>query len=86
MSSELPSPLRIAIVGGGPGGLSSAIGLSKLENVQVTIYEKARELREIGAGISIAYNAWKVLESLGAAQDVNGHIYETIHHRYTRIP
>ena len=81
MISKSPRFLRVAIIGGGPGGLSSGIALSKLENVEVTIYEKARELREIGAGISIAYNAWKVLELLGAAQDVKGHVHETILHR-----
>lgn len=73
--------LRVAIVGGGPGGLSSAIALSKLPNVEVTIYEQARELREIGAGIQIGYNCWKVLELLEAADAVKGHIQETIIHR-----
>jgi salicylate hydroxylase len=70
--------LRIAIIGGGPGGLSSAIALSKLPNVEVTIYEQARELREIGAGIQIGYNCWKVLELLGADSDVRGHVQEGI--------
>lgn len=70
--------LRVAIIGGGPGGLSSAIALSKLPNVDVTIYEKARELREIGAGIQIGYNCWKVLELLGAADSVKGHVQTTI--------
>jgi len=73
--------LRVAIVGGGPGGLSSAIALSKLPNVEVTIYEQARELREIGAGIQIGFNCWKVLELLGAADAVKGHVQETIVHR-----
>ena len=73
--------LRVAIVGGGPGGLSSAIAFSKLPNIEVTIYEQARELREIGAGIQIGYNCWKVLELLGAAPDVKGHVQETIVHR-----
>lgn len=73
--------LSIAIIGGGPGGLSSAIALSKLPNVKVTIYEQARELREIGAGIQIGYNCWKVLELLDAAADVKGHVHETIIHR-----
>jgi salicylate hydroxylase len=83
MSSK-PSLLRVAIIGGGPGGLSSAIALSKLESVQVTLYEKARELREIGAGISVARNAWKVLELLGADADVKGHTFEIVHHRYSK--
>ena len=74
--------LRVAIVGGGPGGLASAIALSKLPNIEVTIYEQAKELREIGAGIQIGYNCWKVLELLGAADHVKGHVQETIIHRY----
>jgi salicylate hydroxylase len=81
MPGTIFSTLRIAIVGGGPGGLSSAIALSKLPNVEVTIYEQARELREIGAGIQIGYNCWKVLELLGAADTVKGHVQEGIIHR-----
>ena len=82
MPSAIPPVLRVAIVGGGPGGLSSAIALSKLDYVEVTIYEQARELREIGAGIQIGYNCWKVLELLGAESDVKGHVQETILQRY----
>jgi salicylate hydroxylase len=67
-------PLKIAIVGGGPGGLGTAIALSKVPNVEVTVYEQASLLREVGAGISIGPNSWKVLELLGAANAVNsGH-------------
>lgn len=67
-------PLRVAIVGGGPGGLGTAIALSKIRNVEVTIYEQASILREVGAGISIGPNSWKVLELLGAADALNsGH-------------
>jgi salicylate hydroxylase len=79
-SAAFPT-LRVAIIGGGPGGLSSAIALLKLPNVAVTIYEQARELREIGAGIQIGYNCWKVLELLDAAATVKGHVQETIVHR-----
>jgi salicylate hydroxylase len=67
--------LRVAIVGGGPGGLSAALALSKLPNIE------ARELREIGAGIQIGYNCWKVLELLDAADKVKGHVQEGIIHR-----
>ena len=72
MLAEPPSTdvLRIAIIGGGPAGLGAAIALSALPDVRITLYEKARELREVGAGISIGYNCWKVLELLGAAEGV----------------
>ncbi len=82
MPTAFPPVLKVAIVGGGPGGLSSAIALSKLENVDVSIYEQARELREIGAGIQIGFNCWKVLELLGAAQDVRGHVQGLILQRF----
>ncbi|KAG4414978.1 hypothetical protein IFR04_011906 [Cadophora malorum] len=80
MPSATPPLLRIAIIGGGPGGLGAAIALSALPNVEVTIYEQAKELREIGAGIHIGFNCWKVLELLGAADKVDGHsTTEVIH-------
>lgn len=60
--------MRIAIIGAGPGGLGAAIALSEVSNVKVTIYEQARELREVGAGISVGANTWRVLRVLGAEQ------------------
>lgn len=65
-------PSRVAIIGGGPGGLGTAIALSKTPNVAVTIYEQANELREVGAGISVGANSWKVLELLGVADTLKG--------------
>lgn len=65
---------KVAIVGGGPGGLATAIALSKLSNVEVLIYEKDKVLREVGAGINISANSWNVLELLGVANSlVSGH-------------
>ena len=46
---SLPSPLRIAIVGAGLGGLAAAIELGRLSDVKLSVFEAARELREIGA-------------------------------------
>lgn len=67
-------PLRIAIVGGGPGGLATAIALQEIPNVEVEIYEQASLLREVGAGISIGQNSWNVLELLGVADSLtSGH-------------
>lgn len=66
--------LRVAIIGGGPGGLATAIALSKIPNVSVNLYEQATVLREVGAGISIGSNTWNVLELLGVADTLtSGH-------------
>lgn len=72
MPSVTPPPLRIAVIGTGPAGLSSAIALSELPNVHTRVYERAGELRELGAGISINHNGWKVLELLGLRDKVDG--------------
>lgn len=67
-------PLKVAIVGGGPGGLATAIALQEIPNVQVKMYEQASLLREVGAGISIGQNSWNVLELLGVADSLTcGH-------------
>ncbi|KAI9825928.1 MAG: hypothetical protein M1819_000447 [Sarea resinae] len=78
---QQPEKLRIAICGGGPGGLGAAIALSALPNVEISLYEQAKELREIGAGIRIGYNCWKMLELLGAADRVKGHRKDAVVHR-----
>jgi salicylate hydroxylase len=65
-------PLKVAIAGGGPGGLATAIALDKVPNVEVTLYEKSAVLREVGAGISIGQNSWNVLELLGVAGTLTG--------------
>ncbi|KAI1453962.1 FAD/NAD(P)-binding domain-containing protein [Annulohypoxylon moriforme] len=66
--------LRVAIIGGGPGGLATAIALSKIPDVSINIYEQATVLREVGAGISIGSNTWNVLELLGVADTLtSGH-------------
>ncbi|KAK3356642.1 FAD-binding monooxygenase [Lasiosphaeria hispida] len=72
MPSATSSKLRIAIIGAGPGGLSSAIALSELPDVDVRVYEKAGELTELGGGISVNHNGLKVLELLGLRDAVRG--------------
>jgi salicylate hydroxylase len=54
----------VAIVGGGIGGLTLAIGLSQ-GPLSVQIYEQNIELREVGAGVAIGGNATRLLEKLG---------------------
>ncbi len=54
----------VAIVGGGIGGPTLAIGLAQ-GRLSVQIYEQDVELREIGAGIAIGGNATRLLKELG---------------------
>jgi salicylate hydroxylase len=60
---------RISIVGGGIGGLSAALALQHF-GYRVVIFEQARELREIGAGVVIAPNAMHALNFLGVGERV----------------
>ena len=56
--------MRVAIIGGGIGGLSAALHLLKL-GFDVRIYEQAPRIGEIGAGIQISPNASRLLQRLG---------------------
>jgi 2-polyprenyl-6-methoxyphenol hydroxylase-like FAD-dependent oxidoreductase len=55
---------RVAIVGGGLGGLAAAAFLHQA-GVPAVVYEQARELREVGAGIMVAPNAARMIRRLG---------------------
>ncbi|KAK8135656.1 hypothetical protein PG984_003596 [Apiospora sp. TS-2023a] len=59
------SKLRIAIIGAGIAGLTAAIGLKDEPEVDVQIYEKTSELREVGATIALGPNGMRTLERLG---------------------
>ena len=60
---------RISIVGGGIGGLSAALALQHF-GYRVSVFEQARELREIGAGVTITPNAMHALNFLGVGERV----------------
>jgi salicylate hydroxylase len=60
---------RVAIIGGGIGGLIAARALRR-RDIEVAVYEAAPELREIGAGVALGPNAMKVLRSLGLEDEV----------------
>ena len=53
----------IAVIGGGIGGLTAAQALLR-RGFDVTVYEAAPELKEIGAGVALGPNAMKALRSL----------------------
>lgn len=58
--------LRVAVIGAGIGGLAVARALA-LRGARVTVLEQAPEIREIGAGLQISPNGWRVIRGLGLA-------------------
>ncbi|WP_217178834.1 FAD-dependent monooxygenase [Streptomyces sp. AC495_CC817] len=64
------SNARIAIIGGGMGGLTAAIALRKIAGVQATVFEQAGQLGEVGAGVTVAPNAARVLDRLGVLERI----------------
>lgn len=74
MSVLSPStPLRVGIIGAGVAGLGTAIFFSRQENVEIELFEQAKELREVGAGISLHHNVYKMLDILGARNGIPTH-------------
>jgi salicylate hydroxylase len=63
----MPSRPRVAVVGGGIGGLTLAIALRR-RDVPVEVYEQAPDLREIGAGVALSANATRHLHRLGLGE------------------
>ena len=58
---------RIAIIGAGLGGATTAAWLQR-EGFPVRVYEQASSFERIGAGIHVSANVMKVLRRLGAEQ------------------
>ncbi len=55
---------RVAIIGGGIGGLTAANALLRA-GAEVSVFEAAGELKEIGAGVALHANAMRVLRFIG---------------------
>jgi salicylate hydroxylase len=81
----MPSPdsasqdvFRIAIVGGGIGGLFAALCIhhhhsliSGARPIHIDIYEQASAYKEIGAGVGIGINAARLVHRLGLGEKLN---------------
>ncbi|PIL34427.1 hypothetical protein GSI_03202 [Ganoderma sinense ZZ0214-1] len=62
---------RIAIVGGGMGGLVLGLCLKKYApDVHFDIYESAAELTEVGAGIGMSPRIWTIMKELGLDEEL----------------
>lgn len=60
---------QIGIIGGGIGGIATALALHQI-GVPVIVYERAACLREIGAGMMLWPNATRVLRDLGLLEQM----------------
>ncbi len=61
--------MHVAIVGAGIGGLATAAALLR-QGFEVSVYEQADRLGEVGAGIQMTPNATKVLRALGLEDEL----------------
>jgi 3-hydroxybenzoate 6-monooxygenase len=70
MTSETNHPLDLLVAGGGIGGLATAYVLGRAGH-RVTVLEQAGTFGEIGAGIQLGPNIFKMFEYLGLTEAVN---------------
>jgi 2-polyprenyl-6-methoxyphenol hydroxylase-like FAD-dependent oxidoreductase len=63
--------MKAIVIGAGIGGLSAAIALRRA-GVEALVFERTRELKELGAGLSLTANATKALNGLGLTDALRG--------------
>ena len=75
LQSDMKSLLKLEdmkkgiIIGAGIGGLTTALALMR-KGIDVTVFEQANEIQEVGAGIWVAPNGLNVYDALGIATDI----------------
>ncbi|KIH91179.1 salicylate hydroxylase [Sporothrix brasiliensis 5110] len=67
MAADNARPFRVAVAGSGIAGLAVAIALKQHPGIRVDLYERATQLREIGASIALGPNGMRTLDRLGVA-------------------
>jgi 2-polyprenyl-6-methoxyphenol hydroxylase-like FAD-dependent oxidoreductase len=75
---------RVLIIGGGIGGLAAALALHRI-GVRASVFERAPEIREVGAALTLWSNAVKALRQLGVGEKVVA-LSSTLEHNKTITP
>jgi salicylate hydroxylase len=70
MASPQLSSIKILVIGAGMGGLATALALSRRGFTDITVFELASRLAEVGAGINITPNLARLLDRFGVLQVV----------------
>ena len=60
---------EVTIIGAGIGGLAAAVAMAQ-RGASVRVLEQAPEITEVGAGLQISPNGWRVLTALGLADAI----------------
>ena len=71
MTQQTPAALPVLVSGGGIGGLAAALALVR-QGFEVTVFEQAPEIGEIGAGIQLGPNAFHAFDALGVGDKARG--------------
>lgn len=66
--------VKVVIIGGGIGGLATA-GCLRLRGIEADVYERAPQLRELGAALGLWPNATRVLKCLGVLEELIQHAH-----------
>lgn len=61
---------KVVVVGAGIGGLTAAVALHRSGH-EVQVFERARQLGEVGAGLQLGPNAVRIVEALGLGQELH---------------
>jgi len=67
--SKTKAPPEILVIGGGIGGVATALALAR-RGLRSQVFEKAAEFGEIGYGIQQGPNAYRMLDWLGVMKDI----------------
>ena len=66
-----PHPMRVAIAGGGIGGMALALALHDAGFLDVDVYESASSVKELGVGINVLPHATRELTELGLLDELD---------------